>query len=172
MPRFPYMMNMPFSYNKNSSKTFATYGFNSSTSPYNHMPHGIAFSSPYNNMSHNNSTSMSYNNMSHNNSSSMPNVNASHNIMSDVISNSSQNAQFSRIPQHSNTVSNNCSEFLPNFEKKQNKSNSNESDYLFDLFGLKLYFDDILILSLLYFLYSEGVKDEMLFICLLLLLIT
>lgn len=57
-------------------------------------------------------------------------------------------------------------------EKQKNKSNSNDSNYLFDLFGLKLYFDDILILSLLFFLYTEGVKDEMLFISLLLLLIS
>lgn len=57
-------------------------------------------------------------------------------------------------------------------EKQKNKSNSSNDDYLFDLFGLKLYFDDILILSLLFFLYIEGVKDEMLFISLLLLLIS
>lgn len=50
-------------------------------------------------------------------------------------------------------------------------SNNNE-DFLFDLFGIKLYFDDILILSLLFFLYTEGVKDYWLFISLLLLLIS
>lgn len=41
-----------------------------------------------------------------------------------------------------------------------------------ELLGLKLYLDDILILSLLYFLYEEDVKDETLFISLLLLLIS
>lgn len=55
---------------------------------------------------------------------------------------------------------------------EKNKSNSNNQDYLFDLFGLKIYFDDILIFSLLFFLYTEGVKDDMLFIVLLLLLIS
>ena len=42
----------------------------------------------------------------------------------------------------------------------------------FDLFGIKLYFDDVLILSLLFFLYKEEVKDEGLFLALLLLLIS
>lgn len=54
----------------------------------------------------------------------------------------------------------------------KNKSNSNNQDYLFDLFGLKLYFDDVLIVSLLYFLYTQGVKDEGLFVTLILLLLT
>lgn len=42
----------------------------------------------------------------------------------------------------------------------------------FDLFGIKLYFDDVLILSLLFFLYKEEVKDEGLFFALVLLLIS
>ncbi len=41
-----------------------------------------------------------------------------------------------------------------------------------ELLGLKLYLDDLLIISLLYFLYEEDVKDETLFISLLLLLIS
>lgn len=52
-----------------------------------------------------------------------------------------------------------------------NQKDPNNS-YFFELFGLKLYFDDILIICLLYFLYNEGVKDEGLFIALILLLIT
>lgn len=42
----------------------------------------------------------------------------------------------------------------------------------FDLFGIKLFFDDVLIISLLFFLYKEQVKDEGLFLALLLLLIS
>lgn len=45
-------------------------------------------------------------------------------------------------------------------------------DFVLDLFGIKLYFDDVLILSLLYFLYKEDVKDEGLFLSLVLLLIS
>lgn len=42
----------------------------------------------------------------------------------------------------------------------------------FELFGIKLYFDDVLLLSLLFFLYKEEVKDEGLFLALVLLLIS
>lgn len=60
--------------------------------------------------------------------------------------------------------------------QKTNKSNNfssfDKESFIFDLFGIKLYFDDILILSLLFFLYKEGVKDYNLFISLLLLLIS
>ena len=38
--------------------------------------------------------------------------------------------------------------------------------------GLKLYLDDLLILSILFILYKEDVKDDMLFILLVLLLLT
>lgn len=58
-----------------------------------------------------------------------------------------------------------------NFREK-NKSNKNNDDYLFDLFGLKIYSDDILLVSLIYFLYSEGVKDDSLFLVLILLLLS
>lgn len=56
--------------------------------------------------------------------------------------------------------------------EQKNKSNNNNDNYLFDLFGLKLYTDDVLLVSLIYFLYSEGVKDENLFIVLILLLLS
>lgn len=52
-----------------------------------------------------------------------------------------------------------------------NESNQNEQPF-FRVFGLDLFFDDILILCLLFFLYTEEVKDEMLFICLILLLLS
>lgn len=59
-------------------------------------------------------------------------------------------------------------------EKKNNsKSNSKDEDnYFFELFGLKLYLDDILLLCLLFFLYQEGVKDDELFLSLVLLLLS
>ena len=43
---------------------------------------------------------------------------------------------------------------------------------IFEILGIKLYLDDIIILGLLFFLYQEGVQDEMLFIALILLLIS
>lgn len=53
--------------------------------------------------------------------------------------------------------------------EKQEKSADSE---LFEIFGIKLYFDDILLICLIFFLYNEGVKDQYLFISLILLLLT
>ena len=55
--------------------------------------------------------------------------------------------------------------------RHSSKSNTDDNVWL-DLFGIKLYFDDVLILSLLFFLYKEEVKDEGLFLALVLLLIS
>lgn len=58
-----------------------------------------------------------------------------------------------------------------NETRNTKKAKSDEAVWL-DLFGIKLYFDDVLILSLLFFLYKEEVKDEGLFLSLVLLLIS
>lgn len=44
--------------------------------------------------------------------------------------------------------------------------------YIFEIFGIKIYQDDLIILGLLYFLYQEKIKDEMLYIILFLLLLS
>lgn len=41
---------------------------------------------------------------------------------------------------------------------------------IFEIFGIKIYLDDLVILGILFFLYQQNVKDEMLYIILLLLL--
>lgn len=43
---------------------------------------------------------------------------------------------------------------------------------MFELFGIKLHQDDILLICLIFFLYNEGIKDEFLFIALILLLLS
>lgn len=43
---------------------------------------------------------------------------------------------------------------------------------IFEIFGIQLFLDDIIILGLLFFLYQEGVQDEMLFMTLILLLVS
>lgn len=43
---------------------------------------------------------------------------------------------------------------------------------IFEILGIQLYLDDIIILGLLFFLYQEGVQDEMLYIALILLLLS
>ncbi len=57
-------------------------------------------------------------------------------------------------------------------DNKKNNSKSNYDNYFFELFGIKLYFDDVLLISLLFFLYEEGVKDNELFFSLVLLLLS
>lgn len=57
-----------------------------------------------------------------------------------------------------------------NTTKKSNFSTCNPQ--VFNILGITLLFDDILIICLLFFLYSEGVQDDMLFIALVLLLLS
>ena len=59
--------------------------------------------------------------------------------------------------------------FLDNFF---NQSDRGEDEKYFDLFGLKLYNDDLLLIGMLFFLYKEDVKDQYLFIALILLLLS
>lgn len=54
-------------------------------------------------------------------------------------------------------------------KKTPPKSNN---DVIFEIFGIKLYFDDILLICLIFFLYNEGVQDQYLFIALVLLLLS
>ena len=55
---------------------------------------------------------------------------------------------------------------------KKNDSHTNYDNYFFEIFGLKLFFDDVLLICIIFFLYQEGVKDNELFISLILLLLT
>ena len=47
-----------------------------------------------------------------------------------------------------------------------------ENNDFFEIFGLKLYFDDILLICIILFHYNEGVKDQWLFVTLILLLLS
>lgn len=80
----------------------------------------------------------------------------------------STNATAKTSPQ-SNTNSSNIEQPYKNDNSRSLPPNK---DFRLDLFGLTLYFDDILILSLLFFLYKEEVKDEGLFLALVMLLIS
>lgn len=53
-----------------------------------------------------------------------------------------------------------------------NHTSSSSNDDFIEILGLKLHFDDLIIICLLFFLYKEGVHDNMLFLALILLLIT
>lgn len=56
-----------------------------------------------------------------------------------------------------------------NMKKEDSCYNENP---VFQIFGINLYSDDILLLGLIFFLYQEGVKDQSLFISLFLLLLS
>ena len=57
------------------------------------------------------------------------------------------------------------------FESRKEDARQDE-DILFEIFGLKLYYDDVLLICLIFFLYQEGVKDQYLFFALVLLLLS
>ena len=59
--------------------------------------------------------------------------------------------------------------FLYNFLHQEDR---NEDEWCLDFLGIKLYYDDILLISLIYFLYKEEVKDHYLFVSLILLLLS
>ncbi len=60
-------------------------------------------------------------------------------------------------------------ESIPESKMQENRQALNLP--VFDIFGIKLYNDDLLIIGLLFFLYSENVHDDELFLVLLLLLL-
>lgn len=61
---------------------------------------------------------------------------------------------------------------LKKISEIRDTSNKFEENALFEVFGIKLYFDDILLICLIFFLYNEGVQDQYLFIVLILLLLS
>lgn len=78
---------------------------------------------------------------------------------------------------------NNVQDLETKKEEKDSITNSNEvsnttnsrfdsstDQAIFEILGIKLYLDDLMILGILFFLYQQNVKDEMLYIILFLLL--
>lgn len=53
----------------------------------------------------------------------------------------------------------------------RNNNFSQDTSPLFSLFGLNLYFDDVLLICIIFFLYNENVNDPFLFFSLILLLL-
>ncbi len=54
----------------------------------------------------------------------------------------------------------------------QNPFSMDSTEPIFEILGISLYLDDLIILGLLFLLYQEGVKDYMLFLVLILLLLS
>lgn len=70
---------------------------------------------------------------------------------------------------YKNSIIDKCNNTIKNTSQKENYY-SDEDKPIFEILGIKLFLDDIIILCVLFFLYQEKVKDEMLYIILLLLL--
>lgn len=57
-------------------------------------------------------------------------------------------------------------------EEEKREDKSYDDDVIFEIFGISLHFDDILLIALIFFLYQEGIEDKYLFIALILLLLS
>ena len=74
---------------------------------------------------------------------------------------------------NSSNLSNLSTKDSINYKKiEECDSDIDSSEECFEIFGLKLYFDDLLIVAMLFFLYQEDVKDTYLYIALILLLLS
>lgn len=95
------------------------------------------------------------------------NFNAGANVGANTCTNASANAA-------TNTGAITCTNASANTGANLKKSSEirKDSNEVFEIFGIKLHFDDILLICLIFFLYSEGVKDDYLFISLILLLLS
>ncbi len=126
------------------------------------------FYNPYKNPYYNNFQRAPYNNSGYSDNKTYQGT-----VLSSPSSNPGKfgDAQFT-TDMHSNGNSKN--NFSNNMDKENIASDStrSSSEQFFDIFGIRLYFDDILILCLLFFLYQEEVQDQFLFIALLLLLLS
>lgn len=71
---------------------------------------------------------------------------------------------------YGNTKIDNNIEVKKNIQKEI--PHKSEDDSIFEIFGIKLHFDDLLLICLIFFLYNEGTQDPYLFIALILLLLS
>lgn len=85
-----------------------------------------------------------------------------------------KNSTYNENTNNNNNVSKEYSKLksVNNFKNKEQTNSSDANNPIFQLFGIDLYFDDILIVFLIWFLYNEDVKDEGLFITLIMLLLS
>lgn len=82
------------------------------------------------------------------------------------------NNQQQSVPKKNIEKNNSYVKEQKNSEDSNNDNRSETSDCFFEIFGLQLHFDDVLIMCILFFLYVEEVQDYELFLCLILLLIS
>lgn len=84
---------------------------------------------------------------------------------------SEKNEVYEKNNGHNKKIPPKYNSFSP-FDFIDNVLNGNINGPIFEILGIELYLDDIIILCVLFLLYKEGVRDEMLFLALILLLLT
>lgn len=127
--------------------------------PYFGFPFQYPYYRYYNQSKYNN-----YNNESINSSNN--NYNETSPIIDNIDKKENTEENISSV-QSNRSYPNNIFPFSFNFNGFSDSNNP-----IIDLLGIELYLDDIIILCLLFILYKEDVKDEMLFIALILLLLS
>ena len=129
---------------------------------YRRMP------TPYYNNTHYQNNYKSQNSIQGNSNHNMQNYfndNLNHNIQNNFQDNSNPNIQ-------NNIQATKLNDSKKNPENSEDENRSETSECFFEIFGIKLHFDDVLIICILFFLYKEEVHDQELFLCLVLLLIS
>lgn len=127
--------------------------------PYFGFPFQYPYYRYYNQNNYNNYNSKSINSFNNNCNETSPTI--------DNIDKKETTEEIVSSVESNRSFSNNILPFSFNFD-----GFSNSDSPIIDILGIELYLDDIIILCLLFILYKEDVKDEMLFIALILLLIS
>ena len=92
------------------------------------------------------------------------------NLYTNDVNQNTPETKASNNSNNSRNSNNSCNSI--NFNNSNDSKNTSNEEFFIELFGLRLYFDDILLICLLFFLYNEGVQDDELFISLILLLLS
>ncbi len=130
--------------------------------PYNNRYSRYGYRYPYYSYGNVNNTNSNFSYLGHTSNSNLVH-NKKNNVYDENTNNYNKNQE--------NINNKGCNNTTNNL-KNENTSTPNPDSPLFQLFGINLYFDDILLICLIWFLYNEGVKDEELFIALILLLLS
>lgn len=87
-------------------------------------------------------------------------------------SSSLSNSRFANQKQNANNSPPKQNTFTNSSSTHTVEKRLQENEPIFNLLGMDLYFDDILLICLIFFLYTEGVNDYLLFFTLVLLLLS
>lgn len=107
-----------------------------------------------------------------NNASTIANMNSTINNTKNNKMNKQAFENMKRTQSHLHTSSYNSNQSKPKKEIESSIESKYDETIMFELFGIKLHQDDILLICLIFFLYNEGIKDEFLFVALILLLLS